>query len=281
MFHRNARGDRASPGLGAREETRRAANPGLSARRIPKGVPLLYSQYTPKVAVMPLSLSRFRRYLQTLAVEDWRILSRLALWKLAHPLFNVYYVFEYDPRGFSSSPKQLPAGMTVRLLRGEEIGAAAPKLTAAGMPMTAVLERMKRGDLIALVLAGEEVAAYGWTTFADASVPEVGATLRLHADEAVQYNTLVMPRWRGSGLADAVTAPTLRYLAEHGCRRTLSTIHALNTRMLKTIARQGKRQIATIVSSPILGIIHVRNLSPASAITLERKKRWWRPVPAK
>jgi hypothetical protein len=221
-------------------------------------------------------LIKLRRYLQTLAIEDWRILLKLGIWKLAHPLFNVYYVFEIDPRKVLISPKRLPAGIAVRLFRGEEIGSVAAKLTEAGIPMAAVEQRIKRGDLVALAFAGEEVAAYGWTTFKDASVPEVGATLPLHPDEAVQFNSLVMPYWRGSGLADAITAPALRYLAEHGCRRILSWIHALNTRMIKTVLRQGKHQVATIVSCPLLGIIHLRNLSPESAIALERKSHWWR-----
>jgi hypothetical protein len=202
--------------------------------------------------VVAVPLIKLRRYLQTLAIEDWRILLKLGIWKLAHPLFNVYYVFEIDPRKVLISPKRLPAGIAVRLFRGEEIGSVAAKLTEAGIPMAAVEQRIKRGDLVALAFAGEEVAAYGWTTFKDASVPEVGATLPLHPDEAVQFNSLVMPYWRGSGLADAITAPALRYLAEHGCRRILSWIHALNTRMIKTVLRQGKHQVATIVSCPLL-----------------------------
>jgi GNAT superfamily N-acetyltransferase len=125
---------------------------------------------------------------------------------------------------------------------------------------------MKRGDLVALAFAGEEVAAFGWTTFKDALVREVGATRPLHPDEAVQFNSLVMPHWRGSGLADAITGPVLRYPAEHGCRRILSWIHALNTRLIKTVLRQGKHQVATIL------VVHSWAHPPAQLFTRNRRQ---------
>jgi len=109
-----------------------------------------------------LSRSRIRRFLQTLAVEDWRILFKLALWKLSDPLFNVYYIVEFDlARAHELSSAPLPAGVTVRLFRGEgEIGPVATLLVEAGLPAATVEQRMRRGDLVALALTddGELVA---------------------------------------------------------------------------------------------------------------------------
>jgi hypothetical protein len=74
------------------------------------------------------------------------------------------------------------------------------------------------------------------------------------------------------GLHYPLTVPVLRYLSEQGYRRTLGWVNALNTRALKNQRRQGKRKIATIVSSPLLGLAHLRNVSPEAGITLEKKK---------
>jgi len=138
---------------------------------------------------MQLSRSRTKRFLQTLAVEDWRILFKLAVWKLSHPLFNVYYVVEFDlARAHKLSFAPLPAAVTVRLFRGEgEIRPFAPLLAEAGLPGATIEQRMRRGDLVALALtANEELIAYAWTTFTDTWIPEVRAMLSLRSDEAVR-----------------------------------------------------------------------------------------------
>jgi hypothetical protein len=164
----------------------------------------------------------------------------------------------------------LPAEITVRLFRGEgEIGRVAAKLERAGVPAAVVEQRMKRGDLVALALADEELAACTWTTFSDAWIKEARRTLPLHSDEAVQFDTLVMPQWRGQDLQYALTVPVLRYLSEQGYRRTLSMVNALNTRSIKNQLRQGKRRIATIASSPVLGIARLRNSS--LGVTLKKR----------
>jgi hypothetical protein len=222
-----------------------------------------------------LSRSRIRRFLRTLAVEDWRILFKLAVWKFSHPLFNVYHIFEFDlARAHELLPTPLPAGITVRLFRGEgEISPVATLLVEAGLPAATVEQRMRRGDLVVLALTDDgELAAYAWTTFTDGWIPQVRAGLPLRSDEAVRFDTLVMPGWRGMGLHYPLTVPVLRYLSEQGYRRTLGWVNALNMRALKNQRRQGKRRIATIASSPLLGLAHLRNVSPGADITLEKKK---------
>jgi GNAT superfamily N-acetyltransferase len=142
----------------------------------------------------------------------------------------------------------------------------------AGLPAATVEQRMKRGDLVALALADDgELAGYAWTTYTDGWIPEVRAGLSLRSDEVVGFDTLVMPRWRGRGLQYPLTVPLFRYLAEQGYRRSLHWVNALNTRSLKNQRRQGKRKIATIVSSPLLGLVHLRNVAPEAGIVLKRE----------
>jgi hypothetical protein len=165
-------------------------------------------------------------------VEDWRMLSEFALRKLTHPLFNVYYVVEFDLTWANKlPPASLPAGVVIRLFRGEEeISPFAALLAESGIPAATVEQRMKRGDLVALALTDNgELAGYAWTTFTDTWMPEVRATLPLRSDEAARFTTLVMPRWRGRGLHYPLTVPVFQYLSEQGYRRTLGWINALNT----------------------------------------------------
>ena len=223
---------------------------------------------------MQISRSKVGRFLQTLAVEDANILCKFALSKLTHPLFNVYHVFDFNLASVYQLPAtQFPPGVTLRLFHGEgDVTYVAAMMARAGMSLKTVEHRMRRGDLAALVFANdEELAAYSWTTFAEAWIAEVRATLPLRSDEAVRYDSLVMPRWRGKGLNYPLSLPISRYLFEQGYRRTLSWVSALNTRSLRTQLRQSKRKIATIVSSPLLGLVHLRNLSPAVGITLEQR----------
>jgi hypothetical protein len=53
---------------------------------------------------MQISSSKLSLFLQTLAVEDSGILCKLALSKLTHSLFNVYHVFDFTWRVFTSFP---------------------------------------------------------------------------------------------------------------------------------------------------------------------------------
>jgi len=218
---------------------------------------------------------RLKRYFQILAAEDWRMLLEGAVRKLTHPLLNVYYVFEFELANVHQLPaKDFPAGIALRLFRGEADAAyVAAKLSPAGVLRSTVEERMQRGDLAALILANdEELVAYSWTTFGDVWLPEVGATLPLRHDEAVRFDSMMMPRWRGRGFNYILSIPISRYLHDQGYRRTFSWVHVLNRRSLKTQLRQGKRKVAIIVSSPVLGTFRVRNLSPHGGITLKKRE---------
>ena len=218
---------------------------------------------------------KLERYLQILAVEDWRILLEAAARRLTHPLLNVYHVFEFELANVHRlPPKDFPDGIALRLFRGERDTAnVVAMLSRIGVPAPSAEQRMRRGDLAALILAGDsELVGYTWTTFGEAWLPEVGATLRLCGDEAVRFDSLIMPRWRGRGFNYTLTIPISRYLCDQGYRRTFSWVNALNSRSLKTQLRQGKRRVAIIVSSPFLGILRVRNLSKEAGITLERSK---------
>jgi GNAT superfamily N-acetyltransferase len=223
---------------------------------------------------MQLSRAKLRRFLRTLVVEDWHMLSELALTKLTHPLFNVYYVVEFDLARANQLPAApLPASVVISFFRGQEISPFTALLAESGLLAATVEQRMRRGDLVVLALTDDgELAGYAWTTFTDAWMPEVRATLPLRSDEVALFDGLVIPKWRGKGLYYPLTVAVFQYLSEQGYRRTLSWINALNTRSLKNQQRQGRRKIATIACAQVLGLVRMCNVLPDDGIALTRKK---------
>jgi len=225
---------------------------------------------------MQIRRRTFRKVLEVLAVEDYGTLLRLTLQKLTHPLFNVYHIFEADlllESARSQSAKPLPAGITIQLFYGQRGEHLAAKFSHAGVSPEVVEQRIERGDVASVAFAGGDVAGYSWVTFKEAWIAELRGTLALRSDEAVQFNTRVMPPWRGKGLQYALTMPLIQYLTQHDYRRMLGWVYALNARSARNSAWPGKRVIATVVCFPILGIMHVRDRFPAVHVSIERNQR--------
>jgi len=229
---------------------------------------------------MQLSRIKLGQLFQMLAIEDFGTVFNYTVQRLTTPLFNVHYIFEIDltrAHELATPGRPLPPGFTIRILRGEnEIGPIANNLGRAGIASAVLAERTKRGDLIAVALhQKDEVAAYNWATFTDAWMKEVRATLLLDRNEAFGFDTFVLPRWRGKGLQYALEARKFRHLCEHGYTRSLASVHALNTRSLRTQASEGKRKVATIFSVPMVGVAVVRQCFPDVVVRVERGP-WWR-----
>jgi hypothetical protein len=191
---------------------------------------------------------------------------KLAGWKILESFFNVQHFYAFDltlTEQLPSTTHKLPENIAVHIFRWptefnlDQISAV---MGQAGMAPEVVRERFQRGDLLATAVAGDELAAFTWTTFSRAWLAEARRFLPLSHNEAVQYDTLVMPRWRHQGLQYCVTLPVLRYLASLGYRRTLAWVNARNTLSIRDQLSQGKRRIATIVSSPLLGFTRLREL---------------------
>ena len=233
---------------------------------------------------MQLSRIKVKQFLQMLAIEDFRTVFNYAVQRLTTPLFNVHYIFENDlTRAYELNDpgRPLPQGFAIRIFRGEnEIGPIAGKLRRAGTTSAVLTERTKRGDLVAIAFDEEdEVAAYTWATFTDAWMKEIRATMLLGRDETFGTDTFVLPRWRGKKLQYILEAWKFRHLLEHGYRRSLNSVNALNTRSLKTQASERKRKVATVFSVPMLGVVVVRKYFPDVVIRVQKGPRWRREVP--
>jgi GNAT superfamily N-acetyltransferase len=172
----------------------------------------------------------------------WTVLIRLT-----KPFLNAYCVFELDlsrPRpSFPAKP-----GFLVRLYSGEaDLQAAIDALVTAGLNVADVSARLRKGDLVAVGVIGDEPAAYTWASFTEASVKELGMKVCARSNEVIQYDTLVLKPFRRRGLQLAVAEPILDYAEHHGYVRTLSWVNALNRASYKNQRKWGKKLLMTAV----------------------------------
>jgi GNAT superfamily N-acetyltransferase len=180
---------------------------------------------------------------------------------LTRPFLTVFHIFVFDLKDSLPSVPH-PSGLVVRLFRGEKDSAAVfSALLSTGFTASELARRLQRGDLVAVAFLGDQVVAYTWMTFVDASFMEIGMMLRVDAGEAVQYDTLVLAPWRGQGLQFPLNEPVLKYAKENGYLRTLAWVDALNIRSVKNQLRTGKRILMTVVSLRLPGVRKAWNFS--------------------
>ena len=200
---------------------------------------------------------------------------KLAGWRVLEPFFNVQHVFVFDlalAGQLSSARHQLPPGIAIKIFlqpSTSEVDQVFALLAQAGISRRITQERLQRGDMLAVATADTAIAAYTWTTFSTAWIAEARRFLLLRNDQAVQFDTLVMPSWRGKGLQYALTVRVLQYLSKLEYRQTLAWVNARNVRSIRNQLSQGKRRIAMIKSCPFLGLVRMRRLSEEADFTIE------------
>jgi hypothetical protein len=201
---------------------------------------------------------------------------KLSGWRVLQPLYNAQHIFAFDlqqTQRLSSSDRRLPLDVKVEILRDPENSDRSRLfglLARGGLRRSTVEERLNRSDLLVLAVAHGELAACTWTTFTRAWISEARRWMLLRNDEAVQFDTLVMPSWRGKGLQYGVTLPALQHLASLGYRRTLAWVNARNTRSIRNQLSQGKRKVAVIRSSPLFGLVHLQRVCEEADFNLAK-----------
>jgi hypothetical protein len=172
----------------------------------------------------------------------WNVLRRLT-----DSFVRIYCVFEAE----LSCPRQVVPHnpeLVVRLFRGsEELPDATEALASAGLSREDISARMCKGDMVAIGFLNGIPAAYTWTRFGEVVVKELGLTIRPRRGEAVQYDTLVLKRFRRHGLQFAIVAPVLDYLQQSGCATSLAWVNLFNRPSYKNQRKWGKKLIMTVV----------------------------------
>ena len=220
-------------------------------------------------------LGGLSKLIEMYRIEGPAIFIKHALQRYAPPLFNRLYFFEFDLARaieLESPAELLPGGVSTQILYGKDEVARLTKILAQGEVVSAsVAQRLERGDVAIIAMAGDEFVGYSWATSKERWIAEIRAIIVPRAGEVLMYDKRIMPSWRGKGLQYALSVAKLLYLSELGYTCALVWVDALNTRSLKNQRRLGRRKVAEATSVPALGILHVRNFSAADSLTIKKR----------
>lgn len=188
--------------------------------------------------------------------DPWNILRRLT-----RSFVQAYCIFEVD---LSRPRPAIPHNpdLVVRLFRGiDDLQAVTGALVPAGLTPEDISARMCKGDLVSVGFLNGTPAAYTWTRFCDMLVKEFGLTIHPRTSEVIQYDSLVLKRFRRQGLQFAIAAPVLDYLQQNGYATGLAWVNLLNRPSYKNQRKWGKKLIMIIVSIKLPGMHEHRNIS--------------------
>ncbi len=117
----------------------------------------------------------------------------------------------------------LPAGPVLRIpavfmRAGPEVAEELAQVMELDDP-SIVLQRFAGGRHCYIARIAGKLVTYGWVTFDEESIGELGLSIRLKAGEAYIWNCATLPAYRGQRLYPALLAHILRDLQRQGlCR---------------------------------------------------------------
>jgi GNAT superfamily N-acetyltransferase len=194
-----------------------------------------------------------RQWRRAAEILRWRGPVRLlflAVREILKPIvyWHVFYIVENDLRQLlPTSYARVP--FEVRVYVGEkDLGKATTELSAMGewTPVD-IGPRFNRGDAVAVAYAGTEAVGYSWMCVASGLVLAFNTTWIVHPNEAVLYDSLVLPRWRGQGIHSCLDVAFNKYARKRGIVRTLGSMAIFNNQTLALAKHSGKPRIMTVV----------------------------------
>ena len=137
----------------------------------------------------------------------------------------------------------------------QRVGPETMRLLAQAMGSaehTQILPRFERGKWCYAGLLKEEIVTYGWVTFDEEHIGELGLTIRLRKGEAYIWDCATLPAYRGQRLYPALLAHMLRALAAQGVHHVWLGTDADNIPSQKGVALVGFRPVvdAGLVKAP-------------------------------
>lgn len=123
-----------------------------------------------------------------------------------------------------------------------------------------VLERFSRGCHCYIARSGEQIVSYGWITFDEERIGELGLNVRLLPGEAYIWDCGTLPAYQGQRLYTALLAHMQRELQDAGLHRLWIGMDADNLPSQAGVARAGFRHVLDILqtSAPSTRILFVR-----------------------
>jgi RimJ/RimL family protein N-acetyltransferase len=159
--------------------------------------------------------------------------------------------------------------------------APAPRLPVTflrlGLEDTGELARAMRCDDAAIVRqrfdAGKhcyggkienEIATYGWVTFDQETIGELGMTIHLAPGGAYIWDCATLPAYRGQSLYTALLASITRFLRAKGLRRAWIGADADNLPSQAGMMRAGFLPVADMLRSPETPVLSLRGRPEAA-----------------
>jgi GNAT superfamily N-acetyltransferase len=150
----------------------------------------------------------------------------------------------------------LPAGPVVRVpVEFMRAGPEAAQELAQAMDLegpAVVLQRFDNGRHCYVGRIEGTLVTYGWVTFDEEDIGELGLSIRLKAGEAYIWNCATLPAYRGQRLYPALLAHIVRELHHQGLHRIWIGTDTDNLPSQSGMALAGFQPIGDIVISPIL-----------------------------
>ncbi|HLI70121.1 MAG TPA: GNAT family N-acetyltransferase [Ktedonobacteraceae bacterium] len=110
-----------------------------------------------------------------------------------------------------------------------------------------ILQRFQQGKRCHIARVADQLVTYGWITFDEEHIGELGLTVRLLPGEAYIWDCGTLPEYRGRHLYPALLAHMLRELQNDGFRRVWIGMDADNLPSQAGVARAGFQPIVDIL----------------------------------
>ncbi len=193
----------------------------------------------------------------------WRLVSESLRWegpfhvvvrvgsRILKPFLSLRIVHFYETDVTRPVPDGSPEKLAqVTTYSGEEnLQKIKNEFQAVGLLVPGDIEsRLHQGEFVGIAKVEGATAGYCWMSFTQKWVDELELTLRLRSDEALLYDSFVLPRWRGRRLNFHMNVALKDVAGEHGIARTLGYMSALNRRSLKLSKQMGSRKIMTVAA---------------------------------
>jgi len=186
----------------------------------------------------------------------WRFVV-LSLRELLKPLvyWHVYYIIQNDMQPALPTPA-VKGNFETSVYSGEQdLAKASAALAGVGeLTPAEIALRLKRHDAVAVAFAGEQAIGYLWMTFCSGLELVFDAVWIVHPNEAVLYDTFVLPEWRGRGIHACMDVALNNWAHPRGIVRAFASISAVNNQSLGVLKLAGKARIMTLVLVRVRGL---------------------------
>ena len=201
-----------------------------------------------------------RSWHRSLEILRWRGPGHfflLALRELLRPVMYWYAWNIYETDLLSPLTEAYPKEkFDIRIFTGEQDREIArEQLLLLGEPLPVNFnERIHRGDALAIVSKGGEVAGCSWMTYASGMELAYGTTWILQPNEGTQYGAFVSRKFRGRGIFSVMNVALNTHARERGVVRSIGSISVLNSQSLSMARKLGKKKIMTVILVRVRGV---------------------------